>query len=143
MVLEKISGLHDTHLKYHLYLTNLFAIPAIIVMVMALKDKKRNYYLGNMSYKQGLISGTILSLFIAIISPLTQYITSYYITPDYFPNVIAYSVETGFHKTLEEAEAYFNYKNYATQGAISAFVMGVVTSAIAMIFIRTKKQPIL
>jgi hypothetical protein len=41
MLLEKVSGLHGRYIDYHLYLTNLFAIPAIIVMVMALKDKRR------------------------------------------------------------------------------------------------------
>ena len=39
MVLEKISGLHGRYIDYHLYLTNLFAIPAITMMVLALKDK--------------------------------------------------------------------------------------------------------
>ncbi len=138
MVLEKISGLHGKYIDYHLYLTNLFAIPAIIVMVMALKDKKKNFYDGQMNYKQGLISGIILSVIIALISPLTQWITSYVITPEYFPNVIKRSVEIGYFKTTAEAEANFNYPNYAKQGAISALIMGVVTIAIAMIFIRTK-----
>lgn len=138
MVLEKISGLHGKYIDYHLYLTNLFAIPAIIVMAMALKDKKKNFYDGQMNYKQGLISGIILSVIIALISPLTQWITSYVITPEYFPNVIKRSVEIGYFKTTAEAEANFNYLNYAKQGAISALIMGVVTTAIAMIFIRTK-----
>ncbi|MFN8257850.1 MAG: hypothetical protein U0W24_19290 [Bacteroidales bacterium] len=40
MVLEKLCGLHDKYIDYHLYLTNLFAIPAIVTMVLALKDKK-------------------------------------------------------------------------------------------------------
>ncbi|HLV13659.1 MAG TPA: DUF4199 domain-containing protein [Xanthomarina sp.] len=140
MLLEKVSGLHGKYIDYHLYLTNLFAIPAIIVMVLALKDKKQNFYKGQMSYKQGLISGSILSIIIALISPLTQWITSFVITPEYFPNVIKRSVEIGYFNTLAEAEAYFNYKNYAIQGALGALVMGVVTTAIAMIFIRTKNN---
>ncbi|MDQ7918709.1 DUF4199 domain-containing protein [Mesonia sp. MT50] len=140
MVLEKLCGLHSTYIDYHLYLTNLFAIPAIIIMVMALKDKKKNFYNGQITYKQGLISGIILSIIIALISPLTQWITSYVITPEYFPNVIKRSVEIGYYKTTEEAQANFNYKNYAIQGAIGALIMGIVTTAIAMIFIRTKKR---
>jgi hypothetical protein len=68
-LLEKLSGLHGKYIDYHLYLTNLFAIPAILIMVLALKDKKRNYYNGQMTYVQGLISGIILALFIALISP--------------------------------------------------------------------------
>ncbi|PKR79767.1 DUF4199 domain-containing protein [Brumimicrobium salinarum] len=139
MVLEKLCGLHGKYIDYHLYLTNLFAIPAIIVMVMALKDKKKNFYDGRMNYKQGLISGIILSVIIALLSPLTQWVTSFVITPEYFLNVIKRSVEIGYFKTTAEAEANFNYQNYAIQGAIGALVMGIVTTAIAMIFIRTKK----
>ena len=139
MVLEKLCGLHGKYIDYHLYLTNLFTIPAIIIMVVALKDKKKNFYYGQMNYKQGLISGIGLSVIIALLSPLTQWVTSFVITPEYFPNVIKRSVEIGYFKTTAEAEANFNYQNYAIQGAIGALVMGIVTTAIAMIFIRTKK----
>jgi hypothetical protein len=140
MVLEKISGLHGKYIDYHIYLTNLFAIPAIFVMVQALKDKKKSFYGGQMNYKQGLLSGIILSAIIALLSPLTQWITSFVITPEYFPNVIKRSVELNYYKTEAEAEANFNYKNYAVQGAIGALGMGIVTTAIAMIFIRTKTK---
>jgi hypothetical protein len=71
-VLEKVAELHGTYIDYHLYLTNLFAIPAIIVMVLALKYKKARSYHDTMTYKQGLISGVVLSLFIALLSPLSQ-----------------------------------------------------------------------
>jgi hypothetical protein len=139
MLLEKICGLHSTYIDYHMYLTNLFAIPAIWIMVLGIKEKKKNFYSGQMTYKQGLVFGVILSLVIALISPLTQWITSFVITPEYFPNVIKRSVEIGYYKTTAEAEANFNYKNYAMQGVIGALVMGIVTTAIAMIFIRSKK----
>nr|WP_314838015.1 DUF4199 domain-containing protein [uncultured Flavobacterium sp.] len=139
MVLEKLSGLHSNYIDYHLYLTNLFAIPAIWFMVMALQEKKKVYYDGQMSFKQGFISGLILSVIIALLSPLTQWIISYVISPEYFPNVIKRSVEIGYFKSTAEAEANFNYSNYAKQGAIGALIMGIVTTAIAMIFIRSKK----
>lgn len=61
----------------------------------------------------------------------------YVITPEYFPNVIKRSVEIGYYKTT--AEAHFNFQNYAKQSAIGAFIMGVITTAIAMIFIKSKK----
>ena len=137
MVIEKLSGLHSTYIDYQPYLTNLFAIPAIWVMVLALKNKKKKFYNEQMSYKQGLISGTILSAFIVLISPLTQWITSYIITPEYFANAIKRSMEIGYYNTLAEAQANFNYANYATQGAYMTLIMGIATTAIAMIFIRT------
>lgn len=140
MVLEKLSGLHGKYIDYHLYLTNLYAIPAIWVYVLALKDKKKNDYSGKMSYLQGLISGIIITLIITIFSPATQWIISYVISPEYFPNVIKRSVELDYYKTTAEAEANFNYKNYAIQSTIFALIMGIITTAIVMIFLRTKKS---
>lgn len=140
MLLEKLSGLHSKYIDYHLYLTNIFAIPAILIMVLALKDKKKQFYNGQISYKQGLISGIVLSVIIALLSPISQWITTYIITPEYFPNVIKRSVELGYYNTTAEATANFNYANYAMQGAIGALVMGILTTAIAMLFIRTKKK---
>lgn len=138
MTFEKLVGLHDVHIDKHMYLTNLFAIPAILVYVFALREKKKEYYSGQMTFKQGFISGLIITLIVAALSPLTQWITSTIITPEYFPNVIAYSLETGYHSSLEEAEAYFNLENYIIQSVIGAFVMGVVTAAIVAFFVKTR-----
>lgn len=140
MILEKVSGLHSRYIDYHLYLTNLFAIPAVWLYILALKDKKKKHYGGNMSYLQGLISGILLTVFIAILSPLTQWVTSFVITPEYFPNVIKRSVEIGYYSTTEEAEANFNYTNYAKQGFIGALVMGLLTTLIVMVFVRSKNN---
>lgn len=140
MLLEKLTGLHGKYIDYHLYLTNLFAIPAVWVMVLALKDKKKTFYNGEMSYKQGLIAGIIISVFIALLSPFTQWITTFVISPEYFPNVIKRSVEIGYYATTAEAEAHFNYANYATQGAIGAVLSGIITTAVAMMFLRTKPE---
>ena len=140
MVLEKAVGLHSTHIGLHMYLTNLFAIPAILVYVLALKDIKKNKYNGHMTYKQGILSGLIITIIVALLAPLTQWITSTIITPEYFPNVIAYSVDTGFYETVEDAEAQFNLKTYMVQSVIGALVMGVITSAVVALFVRSKSQ---
>ena len=140
MVLEKLSGLHGKYIDYHLYLTNLYAIPAVWVYVLALRDKKKRYYGGQMSFKQGFLCGVIITAIVTIFSPLSQWIISYVITPEYFPNVIKRSVELGYYKTTAEAEANFNFENYAKQSTMAALVMGLVTSAIVAFFARTKNK---
>jgi hypothetical protein len=140
MLMEKVSGLHGKHIYYHQYLTNLYAIPAILVMVLALKDKKENFFDGDMTYWQGLRTGLIISIVIALLSPLTQFIISVIISPEFFPNAIKLSLETGHFSNLAEAEAFFNYKNYTMLSAIAAVVMGVVTTAVAMIFLKSKPK---
>lgn len=109
-------------------------------MFWHLKTRKRNFYNGQISYKAGVVSGTIMTLIITLLYPLLQWIISEVITPDYFTNVINYSLETGYHATREEAEAYFNLKSYIVGGLIWALIMGIATTLIVMLFLRSKKS---
>jgi hypothetical protein len=138
MVLERLFGLHDTHIDKHATYTNFVAIPAILVYVFALLDKRKSDLHGFMSYKQALISGCIITAIVTVFTPLTQYLTTAVITPDYFNNVIDYSVTTG-QMTQEEAEAFFNTKSYIIQSTIFTPVMGIVTTLIVGLFV--KKNP--
>ncbi len=138
MLLERIAGLHGTHIDKHQYLTMLFIIPAILVYVLAIRDKKKRDYQGIISFMQAFVSGIIITVIVALFSPLTQWIISYVITPSYFDNVIAYSVKSGYHASMEEARDYFNYRNYAIQSIIWALVTGIVTSAIVAFFLKSK-----
>jgi hypothetical protein len=90
-----------------------------------------------MSYAQGFMSGLVITAIVTLLSPLTQYITSTFITPGYFPNAISHAVSTGALKQ-EAAEQYFSLKNYIIQGLIGAPVMGLVTTMIVAIFTRKK-----
>ena len=138
MFLEKGLGWHDESIAQHAIYTNLFAIVAIVLYVLALLDKRKNYYDGRMTWSQGFISGILISIVVALLSPLAQYITHTFITPDYFNNVIEYSVKSGVMKR-EAAEEYFNLTSYIIQSFFFALVVGVVTSAIVAFFVRTKK----
>ncbi len=138
MLLERLAGLHDKHIDKHQYLTMLYSIVAIALYVFALLDKRKNFYNGVMSYKQGFLAGMIITLIVTVFSPLSQWIISNVITPDYFENVIRYSVETGYHNSVADAEAQFNLKSYMLQSTVGALIMGAVTSAIVAIFTRKK-----
>ncbi len=138
MLLERLIGLHDKHIDKHQYLTMLYSLVAIALYVLAFLDKRKNFYKGLMTYKQGFITGLIITIIVTIFTPLTQWIISSVITPDYFKNVIQYSVETGYHKSVADAEAQFNLINYIIQSTIGALIMGIVTTAIVAIFTRRK-----
>jgi hypothetical protein len=137
MLGEKLVGLHDVYIELHPIYTNFIAIPAIAIYAFAFHDKRKNILNGTMSYKEGLICGFIITGIVTILSPLSQYISSTLITPEYFVNVINYSV-THELMTQEQAKAYFNLKNYIIQSIIFAPVMGILTTLIVAAF--TKKQ---
>ena len=137
MLLEKLVGLHGPHIDKHYIYTNLIAIPAFVIYAFALLEKRKKDYNGIMTWKQGFISGLIITLVVTILSPLSQIVTSTIITPEYFPNIIEYSVSSG-KMDQAMAEQYFNLKSYVVQGLIGAPVMGLITSAIVAFF--TKKS---
>lgn len=138
MVLERIAGLHDDNIEYHYIVTNFVAIPAILVYVFALRDKMKNFYNGRMTYMQGFMSGIMVTIIVTALTPFTQYVTLKVITPDYFTNMIDYSVKNGM-STLQQAQTYFNMKSYMVQSVIFAPIMGIFTTAIVAIFTRGKK----
>lgn len=137
MLLERLTGLHSAHIDKHAIFTNFVAIPAITIYVFALLDKRKNFYQGVMTYKQGFVTGFFITLFVTVFSIATQYITSTIISPDYFTNMIEYAISEG-KMTQEAAESAFNLKSYIIQAPIGAFVMGLLTSAIVATFTRKK-----
>ena len=135
--LEKLSGLHDKYIEQHSTFSMFFMVVAIAVYVFALRAKKKS--LGsNMTFLQGFISGLIISLFVTILTPLSQYIVSTIITPDYFANAIRYAVDNNKLK-MEEATEYFSLRNYIIQATAFAPIAGIVTSAVVAFFLKTKK----
>lgn len=137
MIIEKTTGLHSTSIAKQPLYTNLFGIVAILLYVLALRDKKRNFFQGNMDWKQGFISGIILTAVITVLSPLCQYITNTFISPEYFTNAIQYATEHNRMK-MEDAIVYFSLRSYIMQGIFGTLSMGVVTAAAVSYFIKSK-----
>jgi len=136
-VLEKILGWHDVKIDKHPIYTNFFALIAIVIFVFALLAKRKNDFKGKITWFQGFLSGVIISLIVAVLAPLTQYISYEFISPDYFKNAIEYAVENK-KMSLKNAETYFSFKSYLIQSSFGALGMGGVTSAIISLFIRKK-----
>lgn len=138
MIFEKTMGWHDQHIAIQPIYTNLFGIVAVLIYFLALLDKKKNFYLGTMDWKQGFITGIALSFVISLLSPIVQYVTYTYLTPTYFTNSIQYTVS---HKkqTLAQAELFFSLKSFMLQGIFGGLSMGVLTSAIVALLVKTKK----
>lgn len=136
---EKLMGLHDLHIAQHPLYTNLFGIFAVAIFILALLEKRRKFYNGAMTWKEGFVSGMVITVIVTILSPLSQYLVYNFISPDYFNKIIAHTTETG-RMTREQAEAYFSLRSYIVQATFGALVMGVVTSAIVAWVVKTKKE---
>lgn len=139
MIIENSVGLHDEYINKQALYTNLFGLIAIAIYALAIREKKYLYFKGEMTWQQGFISGVILSIVISLISPIVQYITYTFITPNFFTNFINYTVANNI-QTQAQAEAYFSIKSYMIQSIFGGFSMGIIMAAIVALFLKTKKQ---
>ncbi|HLA54605.1 MAG TPA: DUF4199 domain-containing protein [Flavobacterium sp.] len=137
MVLEKLVGLHDAFISRQLIYTNLFGFVAIAIYILAIMDKKKNFYHGNMDWQRGFLSGVIMAIVVACLNPLVNYITYTFISTNYFSEMINYQVSHN-HMTLEKAQGIFNMDYYLYKDAIPDLSMGVVVSAVVALFLKTK-----
>jgi hypothetical protein len=139
IALERIVGLHSTHIDKHLLYTNIFMLPAILVYLLALRDKRKRDFNGKISFKQAFASGLRLTLIIALLSPVAQVMSNSIISPQFFPNMISYVVEQGSMK-FEDAVQYFSLKNYVIQAIFGSGVVGILTSALGALLVRNVKE---
>lgn len=137
MYLEKHLGWHDASISKHPIYTLLFTFIAILIYFLAIKDKKQKIFNNLMDWKQGFLSGCIVALVATLFSPLVQILTSQVISPDYFQNAINHVVENN-KMSIEAANSYFNLCSYIFQAAFGGLSTGIVISAIASYFLKSK-----
>lgn len=130
MLLEKSLGLHDENISQHQKFTNYFALQAIAIYIIALYEKRKTDFAGNMKWLDGFKAGLVMTVIISLLSPVNQLITHYVISPSFFQNVIEESIRTGIY-TQKQAEEYFSLTSYIFQSMFGALIMGIITSALA------------
>ena len=135
--IEKLFGMHDSNIGTQPVFSFLFAIPAIAVYVLALIEKKQKVYHGNMSWKEGTVSGIVLSLFVAVLSPVAQWTVYGLISPDFFDKAIKFYTDKHYMTEVRALEM-FNMLAYMKKGITEALSMGVITSALVALAVKTK-----
>lgn len=138
LFIEKSSGYYEAKIADHALYSMLFIFVTIFVYYVAIKEKKNDFFKGEMSWKQGCVTGIFLTIVMAILTPICQIIFHKAIAPEFFPNMIEYSVSKG--NSRETAENYFNLTGYILQSVFGTLSMGVVLSAIVALFLQTKPK---
>ncbi len=137
MMLEHTFGWDTEFIEERWWITLFFIPIGILFFYLALKEKRRRHFNGSITWLQAFGSGCLLSLFIALLSPITQYISQEYIAPSFFGNIIAYSVDNRI-LTQEDAIENFRLESYIVQSAIGALGAGILTSALVALIVRRK-----
>jgi hypothetical protein len=136
---EKWAGLHGPLIEKHAVYTNLIALPSVLIYILALRDKRIKDYGGSMTYRQGFLTGLLLTAVVTLLSPVMIWLTVQVISPDFFVHFRDFAVASE-QMTPEQAAAYFSLQSYMIQAAFGAAAMGTVTSALVAL-ITKKKAP--
>lgn len=136
VLIARLVGLHDNYIAYHSTYSNFFALIAIAIFVLALREKREKDLNGSMTWMQGFISGLIVAIVVAILTPVSQWITHVIISPNYFENISNFAVSEG-GMDAEQAEIYFTLGSYIIQSMLFTLVIGTITAALVAVFIKT------
>lgn len=138
LFIEKSSGYYDVKISDQALYSLLFTFVIFFVYYVAIKEKKKDFFKDDMSWKQGCVTGIFLTIVMALLTPFCQIIFHKAIAPEFFPNMIEYSVSKG--NSRETAENYFNLSSSIIQSVFSTLSLGVVISAVVALFLQTKTK---
>ncbi len=138
LFIEKSSGYYETKISDYALYSLLFIVVTLFVYYVAIKEKKKEFFKNDMSWKQGCVTGIFLTIVMAILTPVCQIIFHKAIAPEFFPNMIEYSISKG--NSREIAENYFNLSSFIIQNVFSTLSLGVVISAIMALLLQTKTK---
>ena len=136
-VFEKSLGFHDKHIGSQMIFVWLFGIPAFIVYFFALKDKRNNFFNGVANWQRLFLSGVVLSVFVALMSPIAQYISLNVISPDWIKNSIDHYIQVK-KMPAENAKLLFSHNGLLLQAISNGISTGVIISAVVALLLKTK-----
>lgn len=134
--LEKYLGWHDEAIQYHIFNSLLIIFPQALLFYLALVEKKNKYFKNKISWQQAFLSGGILSLLIAGLSPASVYYMHTFLSPNFIDLAIQNYVENG--GKANSAENFHSIEAYIKSSILFNVSIGVVISGIISLFIQTK-----
>jgi hypothetical protein len=137
-LLGKALNFDDTAIQHGQLFNTFILVPAFVIYLLEALDKRKHDYHGTISYKQALVSGLMLSVFITFLGLFTTWISVSVISPDLLTNSIRYVTSAGL-MSAEEAQQQFSLGTFLITGFFAAPVTGLIISLIASAIVKTKR----
>lgn len=148
LTLEYMVGLHSEHIQFHPIATLLSLIIPLLFLYYGMREAQKSYRgIEEFTYRKAFLTGLLISLVVAVLSPLGQWIFHALLAPGFFdsmqPNLEAQQLARGVDAEVarEEAADASYLSTYLMQTAVGYLIAGAIMSAILAIFIRDKRFP--
>lgn len=148
LTLEYMVGLHSEYVSFHPLATLLSLVIPLVFLYYGIREAQKSYRgVEEFTYGKAFQTGLLISLVVAVLSPLGQWIFHTLLAPGFFDsmqaNLEAQKLSQGIDAEVARSEAdeptYLS--TYLMQSAIGYLVAGIIMSAILAIFVRDKALP--
>ncbi|MEC4114872.1 DUF4199 domain-containing protein [Myroides pelagicus] len=138
MFIVKSLGFHDIEkIRYEVLLEILFNFILIIFYWLGIRQKKKEFYDGMITWQKAFLSGLVMCILITFFYPLIQYITFYQVTPS-FMDTLTQAIVSQTNIPLEEAQKSASFDIFLRNGVTNNLSFGVVIIAIVSYFSQTR-----
>uniref|UniRef100_UPI00404980E0 DUF4199 domain-containing protein n=2 Tax=Flavobacterium sp. TaxID=239 RepID=UPI00404980E0 len=137
IMLEKTLGFHQEKIQYQPVFSMLFIFVLILIYTLAIREKKAKVYQGNMTWREGFVSGLMLTLIMALFTTMTEYTKHNVISPYFLDNMKALILKEG-KMSVENANEFFSFSNTLSQSIFYVISVGVVITSIVSLIVRSK-----
>jgi hypothetical protein len=138
-LIGKVLGFDGQQIRHAQIFNTFIMVPTLVIYLLSALDKRDRCYNGQITFKQAVISGIILSVGITVSGIFTTVISTQLISPELFANNIQYHTAQKL-MTHSEAVAQFNLQTFIVTGIIAALLMGIVLAVITAAVIRKKTK---
>ena len=146
--LEYLVGLHTEYVGYHPLVTLLTLVIPLLFMYFGIREAQRSQrFVSHFSYSDAFKTGLSITLVVAVLNPLVQWLTYLLVFPGFFEslqasaqaNLLAQGVDLKVAERLAAED--YSLGRYLWQSFVGTLVGGVVISAILAFFVRDKMLP--
>lgn len=146
--LEYLVGLHTEYVGYHPLVTLLTLVIPLLFMYFGIREAQRSQrFVSHFSYSDAFKTGLSITLVVALLNPLVQWLMYSVALPGFFEsmqagaqaNLLAQGVDVEMAQRLAAED--YSLGRYLWQAFVGTLVGGVVISAILAFFVRDKMLP--
>jgi hypothetical protein len=133
-IIGKIVGFDNAKIEYSFVFNTLILVPSFVIYLLEAFAKRKSQQ-EIITYRQVVLSGVVLSVFIMCLGIFTTIISAKVISPDYFSNAITFYTNNK-SMTDEQAMQQFNLQAFIFNGIIGALFTGIIFSLITGFIVK-------
>ncbi len=144
--LEYVVGVHTDYVEFHPLITLLTLVIPLMLIYFGIREAQKSS-ISYFSYGDAFKAGFAITLVVAVLNPLLQWLCYALVFPGFFEtlqaNAEAQQLSLGVDLEVARGQLAGQYSlgSYLWQSFIGTLVGGIIISAIIAIFVRDKALP--